>query len=312
MVAAPLLGRHLIQALALAVVGGWAAAAHAEAHMLVVAGLGGEPAYAEAFASHAQAAADHAEQTGAVVTLLSGGDASRAAIEEALAKMAASAEANDVAVVQLIGHGSWDEENYRFNVPGPDLSGADLAAGLAALPVRRVLILATSASGAAIDALATASTTMLTATRDGRERNAVVFGDYWTQALASDAADVDKDRRISADEAYDFAAQAVANHYRQEGRIATEHSRREGAKADVTLALLHSPQELPEITPARASLVQRSDELSAQVERLKSQKETFDEDDYFARLQELLLELAQVERQLQREQAVRRYNDDRE
>lgn len=301
-VVAQVLGRHLTlaPALILALAAGSAAAASAKVHMLVVAGLGGEPVYAEAFASHAGAAATHAEQTGAAVTVLLGDGASRAAIQEALADMAASVAANDVAVVQLIGHGSWDEEHYRFNVPGPDPTGADLAAWVAALPAQRVLILATSSSGAAIDALPTANTTLLAATRDGRERNAVLFADYWTQALASASADSDKDRRISADEAYDFAAQAVANHYQQEGRIATEHPRREGAPASVALALLPGPRGRAEITPALAALVQRSDALSVEVERLKSRKETLDEDDYFARLQELLLELARVERELQR------------
>ena len=69
MVAAPVLGRYLILALA-----GWSATASGEVYMLVVAGLGGEPAYAEAFASNARAAADHAEQSGATVTLLHGDD----------------------------------------------------------------------------------------------------------------------------------------------------------------------------------------------------------------------------------------------
>ena len=53
--------------------------------------------------------------------------------------------------------------------------------------------------------------------------------------------------------------------------------------------------------------------MSDEVERLKSQKTTLDEDDYFARLQELLLELAQVERQLQgRHEANERSSEDDE
>ena len=281
--------------------------------MLVVAGLGGEPAYAEAFASNARAAANHAEQSGATVTLLHGDDARGEAIQDALRDIAGKADAEDLAIVQLIGHGSWDEEHYRFNIPGPDSTADDLAAWLATVPARKVLILATSASGAAIDALQTANATVLAATRDGRERNAVLFGHYWTQALASASADVDKDQRISAEEAFDFAAQAVAGRYQSEGRIATEHARREGPKANATLALLSGGDARRALDPALAALVERSDALSDEVERLKSQKTTLDEDDYFARLQELLLELAQVERQLQgRHEANERSSEDDE
>ena len=267
--------------------------------MLVVAGLGGEPAYAEAFASQAEAVADHARQAGAAVTLLAGTAARREAIRDALADVARAAGAGDVAIVQLIGHGSWDDETYRFNVPGPDPSAADLAAWLAAVGARQVLILATSASGAAVDTLQKDGATVLAATRDGRERNAVLFGDYWTKALASAAADADKDRRISADEAFDHTARAVADHYQRDGRIATEHPKRAGPPATATLALLDGRERQRESDPALASLTQRSDTLRQAVERLRGRKATLDEDDYFARLQELLLELARVERQLQ-------------
>ena len=295
-VAAPLLGQYLIWALL-----GWASAARAEVYVVVVAGLGGEPAYAEAFAAQAEAAADHARRTGAAVTLLVGDAARREAIRDALADIARLADAEDLAIIQLIGHGSWDDENYRFNVPGPDPSAADLAAWLAALASQQVLILATSASGAAVDALLKDDATVLAATRDGRERNAVLFGDYWTKALADAAADVDKDRRISADEAFDYTAAAVAEHYRRNGRIATEHPKRTGPPANATVALLDSGEDRRPRDPALASLAERSDALRQAVERLRGQKATLHEDDYFARLQELLLELARVERQLQGE-----------
>ena len=267
--------------------------------MLVVAGLGGEPAYASAFAHQARAAVEHAKQTGATVRLLVEDAAAGDAIRDALADIAAQADADDLAIVQLIGHGSWDEEHYRFNVPGPDPTAADLGAWLGEVSARQLLILATSASGAAIDTLRADGRTVMAATRDGRQRNAVVFGDYWTQSLASAAADVNKDRRISAEEAFDFTAQAVANHYEQEGRIATEHARQEGPGASAALAFLGDTAPVREIDPALASLAERSDALSQAVESLRSEKAALDEEGYFARLQELLLELAQVERRLQ-------------
>ena len=84
MVAAANMGRHLA-ALAAVV----AAAAAADTRMLIVAGLGGEPEYAAAFAAQADAAAAQADAAGADVVLLTGKDARREAIGAAIARRTA-------------------------------------------------------------------------------------------------------------------------------------------------------------------------------------------------------------------------------
>ncbi len=62
-------------------------------------------------------------------------------------------------VVVLIGHGSFDGENYRFNLPGDDLTDTDLARLFDELPAQDQLIInATSASGAVIERWAEAET----------------------------------------------------------------------------------------------------------------------------------------------------------
>ena len=294
MVVATGMGRHL--AILALVVGPAVAAAP---RVLIVAGLGGEPDYASAFLEQAEAAARSAESIHAAVTVLSGEHARAEAIRAALADIAPDAT-NDLVLV-LIGHGSYDEEHYRFNVPGPDPTADEIAEWLLGVPAKQQLVvLATSASGAAVDTLEGEGRAVVAATRDGSERNAVVFGRFWVAALQDTRADVDKDGRIDADEAFRFTEQAVAAHYEEAQRIATEHPRRVGRTERFALAVLAEHGLATALgDPALASFVDRRDELLAEIDDLRATKSDYPEEDYFAGLQELLLELAAVERRLE-------------
>ena len=264
-------------------------------HMVIVAGLGGEPDYATAFVEQAQATANAAEHLAAGVTLLLGEDAGRDGLRTAFAAHEKS-PADEPVVVVLIGHGSYDGEHYRFNVPGPDPTADDLAGWLAGLPAeRQLVVLATSASGAAVDVLKTDARAVIAATKDGQEANAVVFGRFWAAALTEPRADIDKDGRIDADEAFRFAEQAVVRHYEDAQRIATEHPRSDGDIARFELATISGARAL-DTAPGSAGA--RRDELLAEIDALRAAKGRQAEDEYFATLQELLLELSAVESEL--------------
>ena len=272
-----------------------APAASAAPHVVVVAGLGGEPAYAAAFVEQAQATANAVERLAAGVTLLVGEDAGRDGIRTAFLAHEASA-ADEPVVVVLIGHGSYDGEHYRFNVPGPDPTAGDLAGWLAGLPAeRQLVVLATSASGAAVDVLKADGRAIIAATKDGHEANAVVFGRFWAAALTEPRADIDKDGRIDADEAFRFAEQAVVEHYEDAQRIATEHPRSDGDMARFELAAIGGASAL---VAAPGSAGARRDELLAEIDALRAAKGRQAEEEYFATLQELLLELSAVESEL--------------
>ena len=260
--------------------------------MVIVAGLGGEPVYAAAFVEQAQATANAVEHLAGGVTLLIGDDAGRDGIRDAFAAHRESPPEDPVVVV-LIGHGSYDGEHYRFNVPGPDPTADDMAEWLAALPSeRQLVVLATSASGAAIDVLKDDERAVIAATKDGHEANAVVFGRFWAAALTERRADIDKDGRIDADEAFRFVEQAVARHYEDAQRIATEHPRREGDIVRFELSTIGGESALD------ASAAARREELLVEIEALRNAKGRHAEEEYFATLQELLLELSAVESEL--------------
>ena len=115
------------RALLLAALLAAAPAARAELYYVIVGGLGGTPDYDKAFAEHATKLGEAAERTlgdDARVSVLAGSDATRDALRTRLTTLASRSRQSDRLVVFLIGHGSYDGAQYKFNLPGPDIDGA--------------------------------------------------------------------------------------------------------------------------------------------------------------------------------------------
>jgi hypothetical protein len=127
--------------------------AQAAPYYVTVAGLGGEPDYEQRFTALAKdldklfkAAASDAH-----VYTLTGSDATKAHLTDTLGKSRARPKPDDEFTLILIGHGSYDGEEYKFNLPGPDISGEELASLCDRIPAKRQLIVnTTSASGGSI------------------------------------------------------------------------------------------------------------------------------------------------------------------
>ena len=90
-------------------------------------------------------------------------------------------------MLALFGHGSFDGEDYKFNIKGPDITAKQLAEKLERLEgIQQILMIATSASGAALPILEAPERVVITATKSGAESNAVQFPKFWTAALEDD------------------------------------------------------------------------------------------------------------------------------
>src|SRR5580700_7381452 len=193
-----------------------ARAAQAAPYYVTVAGLGGEPDYEQRFTALAKdldklfkAAASDAH-----VYTLTGGDSTKAKLTDTLTQIAHEAKPEDEFMLILIGHGSYDGEQYKFNLPGPDISGEDLAILCDRILAKRQLIVnTTSASGGSIGALQKAGRIVIAATKTGTEKNATVFARYWVDALRDGSADTDKNEAISALEAFQYADRKTAAFY---------------------------------------------------------------------------------------------------
>ena len=83
----------------------------------------------------------------------------RARLTDTLNSVAHDAKPEDDFVLILIGHGTYDGVQYKFNLVGPDISAEDLAALCDHIPSKRQLIVnTTSSSGGSIPALQKART----------------------------------------------------------------------------------------------------------------------------------------------------------
>ncbi|HUA01982.1 MAG TPA: hypothetical protein VMB02_16715 [Candidatus Aquilonibacter sp.] len=305
-------------AVALTVASLFALPAHASVYYVTVAGLGGEPDYEQEFASLATDLDKLLKSSGANVHVytLMGPDATRAHLVDTLNQVAAQAKPDDDFVLTLIGHGSFDSVEYKFNLVGPDITAADLAALCDRVPAKRQLIVnTTSASGGSVAALEKHGRGVIAATKTGTEKNATVFARYWVQALHDPEADVDKNDAITALEAFRYATSRTAEFYDAQKRLATEHAVfedtglhdavRDAATdsgeglflSSFTLIRLGAAQKAY-ADPAKRDLLARKEDLERQIDTLKYQKAAMSQDDYKSQLTEALIELAKVQEEL--------------
>ncbi len=305
-------------ALFLGVAGLSALPAQASSYYVTVAGLGGEPDYEQRFAALAKDLDKLLKASGddTHVYTLTGSDATKAHLTDTMNQIARDAKADDTFTLTLIGHGSFDSVEYKFNLAGPDISGEELASLCDHVPAKRQLIVNTSsASGGSIGALQKPGRIVITATKTGTEKNATVFARYWVEALRDASADVDKNEVISALEAFQYADRKTVSFYESQKRLATEHAiiedtgKKEGVRVPSTengegllatnfvLLRLGAAQKAAN-DPTKRTLLDKREELERKIDTLKYQKAAMSAEDYKRQLSDALVELARVQQEL--------------
>ena len=166
-------------------------------------GLGGQEDYESRFKAQIEELNKlTAAAPGARVFSFAGPALSKIKVRDALAQIAREAKPDDTLVLTLIGHGTFDGSDYKFNIPGPDISAKELALWLLPVPAKRQLVVnTTSASGASLADLRQEGRTVITATKSGTEKLATVFARFWLEALRDPQSDADKNDIVSALEA---------------------------------------------------------------------------------------------------------------
>ena len=289
--------------------------------VLIVVGAPGAPEYGGGFVQWAGRWESAAEKAGAKFLRVGDGPTGEKTDRrrfEALIR-AEPKESADALWLVLIGHGTFDGRTAKFNLRGPDVSAAELADWLA--PFKRPLAVVNCASASApfINRLSAPGRVVVTATKSGYELNYARFGDYLSAAMATGAADLDKDEETSLLEAFLLASARTAEFYEQDARLATETAliddngdglgtpagwfrgtwatrrAKDGASLDGSRARqLHLIRSRPEQGMPREVRARR-DELERAVAELRQSKgEKTNEDEYYARLEPLLVELARL------------------
>ena len=218
----------------------------------------------------------------------------------------------------LIGHGTFDGKEARFNLRGPDFSASELEEWLKPFHRPLAVINCASSSGPFLNKLSATNRVIVTATRSGYEQNYARFGQFVAEAITDPQADLDKDGQTSLLEMFLAASQRVAEFYDANGRLATEHAllddngdrlgtpaawfrgiravkkAADGAALDGLRAhqfhLIRSEQERKLSPETRV----RRDELELRIARLRESKGQMTEDDYYQQLEKLLIEVARL------------------
>lgn len=289
--------------------------------VMVVVGAPGEDTYATEFARQATRWAEVSAKADArhVVIGLEGEPGERADLDRVVSALGAEPKEGPGELwVVLIGHGTFDGKESKFNLRGADLTATALAIELQAFKRPITVINAASASAPFMQRLAGPGRVIVTSTRSGFEQNYARFGTYFAEAIGEAAADLDKDGQTSLLEAFLSASHRVEEFYKAEGRLATEHAliddngdglgtapnwfrgvravrkAREGAEPDGTRAhqfhLVRSEAERNLPAEARA----RRDAIEQKIARLREMKDKLFIEVYYNELEALMLELALI------------------
>ncbi|MDH3545617.1 MAG: hypothetical protein OEN22_00855 [Gammaproteobacteria bacterium] len=275
----------------------------AELHVVVVEGLSGESRYAEEFDVQITAIETAAKSLTSPerIRIFRAADASREVVLAHFNELAATLSASDRVVVYLIGHGSYDEYDYKFNISGPDLTGQDIAQVLDALPNSNQLLVDTSSSsGALADLVKNEDRVVILATRSGAERHATHFGVHFATALSDPEADTDKNQLVSAQEAFSYAERRVSDYFERNGQLSTEHAKIEGPQADrFPLARLSPARPAGIGDPELGELLERRNALNASIDELRLARDRMPVEEYRSALLEQMLELARLEKAIE-------------
>jgi hypothetical protein len=266
---------------------------------LIVTGVSGEPRLAAQFERDGAAIRDAVVKRfgGAAVLLTerSTPKSDKTSFIAALKSLSAASKAGDQILIVLIGHGSAQGGDARFNIPGPDITADELGRALESLQGNVAVVVATSASGAFISPLNGAGRVIITATKSGGQNEEVVFASHFAKALSDDVADINKDARVSLAEAFEYSKREVARFYEQNNRIATETATLTGTGAE-SFVLRAASRKAAD--PGLTKLYAERQQIEQQIAALKARKLGTPDDVYNAEMEKLLVQLARLERQI--------------
>ncbi len=233
-------------------------------------------------------------------------------LRKTLSTLAGQSQKDDLVLVVLLGHGTFDGTSAKFNLVGPDLTAAEWSVMLGTVPGRQVIVNTTEASAPFMQALAAPGRVVITATETAAQRYATVFPDYLAKTLADPASDLDKNGRTSVWELFAAASGAVARHYTERAQLTTERAilsdtaDRAGVQATTTgpqgavarALFLERDTATESADPAVRELIGRRRALEADAEALIQRKASMPPSAWAAEFERLMIELARVSREI--------------
>lgn len=271
-------------------------------HVVIITGQGGDPEYQKRFREQSTAVGGAARKLvteAGAVTVLEGDSATRDSIRAEFRKLAGKVQSEDQVMVVLIGHGTFDGQEYKFNIPGRDLNADELQEQFDLLKARQQLIVnATSASGATIEKWRRDGRVVIAATKNGGERTATRFMQYWVDAVSSPAADTNKDEVVTAAEAFAFANRRVGESFKADVSLATEHARLDGTGPERFQVARLGAAARPITDPALNALMTQRARIEQDLDTVKQRRASLQADAYYDQLESVLVKLAVLQREI--------------
>jgi hypothetical protein len=293
-----------------------------ERYALIVSGATGGPPYLEQYSRWAAELSRVLRERmklapADVVVLEEAGQGTAAAtaanVRRAINAFRSRLTPSDLLLVVLIGHGTFDGADAKFNLVGPDVESAEWAALFNGLPGRLVVVNTASAAFPFLERLVGPRRVVISATDSAAQRFDTVFPEFFIRALEDSAADIDKNGRISIWEAFAATTASVRRYYQQQGTLATErgllddngdgvgHESVGSSDDGMAASSMYLDDPAPGAPPTDEVLVQllqRKSALQAEAEELKIRRQFLPSSDYQREFERIMVALARVERDI--------------
>jgi hypothetical protein len=293
-----------------------------ELRVLIVMGAQGTEEYGKRYREEVQLWEETCKKAGVVSQTIGVAEEQKEKTDAVLLQEALkthSAKPTQPLWLVLIGHGTFDGRDARFNLRGPDIMAPELATWLKAFSGQVACIQTASASAPFLKALAGPNRVLVSATKSADEVFYTRFGQFFVKAIGgAEEADLDRDHQVSLLEAFLWSSKQVDRFFEVEQRLATEHALIEDngdgigtrAQAFHGVRLAEAPPEgktaegllarqwalLLSDADAQLTDVQRTkrDGLEREVEALKAKRKELGDDAYYLKLESLLLEISRI------------------
>jgi hypothetical protein len=297
-------------------------AAARERYALIVSGASGGPPYSEQYSRWAadlsRVLRERMKFVPANVVVLEeagegSADATAVNVRRVMSGFRSRLASDDLLFVVLIGHGTFDGADAKFNLVGPDLESSEWASLLSGLPGRVVIANTASAGFPFLERLAGPRRVVISATDGAAQRFDTIFPEFFIRALEDSAADIDKNGRVSIWEAFAATTASVKRYYQQQGTLATEkgllddngdgvgHESLGSSDDGMAASSIYLDEPAPGAAPTDEILVQllqRKSALQTEAEDLKIRKQFLPPADYQKEFERIMVALARVERDI--------------
>ncbi|MGI1679903.1 MAG: hypothetical protein K6L75_14270 [Cellvibrionaceae bacterium] len=242
----------------------------------------------------------------------SDGKANTSNIQKSFKGLSKKIKNRDQLLLVMFGHGSGEGSSSKYQIVGPDLTALEFAAMLSDIDTQNIVIVnTTSASHGFTKALASPGRVLLSATRSRAEIYDTVFPHYFVEGLQKKNADRDKNDRVSVLESYLYANSKVADYYKKNDILPSEHAtlednddtvfsvdptnQNDGRIAEIAYFDVDALSN-NNLSPKVAALKSKMDSLERDIFLLRGKKHQLDMPEYWQRLEPLLINLAKTTR----------------